>query len=153
MTDEAVNFLRMLMIIWIWLIIIFILILTSASILILITFSIMLSITASVMILITVKILKVIILQRKRIRLISERLLTSRASNWFRFEFRIRLKSKSLIRVYNDYWSDMFNIFEDLNDKVCHLLFNFKLNVKKIHHDLVQIYMNEMFENSKSLIF
>ena len=38
------------------------------------------------------------------------------------------------------------------NDKVCHLLFDFKLNVKKICCNLAQICINEIFENNKSFI-
>ena len=38
------------------------------------------------------------------------------------------------------------------NNEVCHLFFDFKLNVKKIYCDLAQICMNEMFENSKLFI-
>ena len=39
------------------------------------------------------------------------------------------------------------------NNEVCYLFFDFELNIKKICYDLAQICMNEMFKNSKSLIF
>jgi len=96
----------------VFIIIIIIFISVSLLISVLIMISIMISITAEILILI-------IILIRWEIRLILWKLLTSILSVWVKSEVEIELNNESLIRICsNNSWSDMFNDFEDLNNKV-----------------------------------